>query len=325
MGKSSTIVAVVALALLMAGIVLAVIRLYKTGSGETSASAAAPAGWSVLKAVPSDANAVLVFDGSAKAARILADSTGFVRGIVAPENPAFMDFLSAQGRHRMAVSLHNSGSLVPLVAVETDMADSLALDIATRAGLKTRQHGGFLLASRSETFLNASARHLEEVMSVLSTDKLEDLVAVTSGSVSFFFSHTHAAKILQVYTPAKMRRKASFVKDLTAWSSLVVQESDPDHILLKGSALPGEAPASWLAAFEGLPVQEAAFPEEGPFPSRGRCGFLPGKPPPLRRRQWPHHALQQYAQGPFRKAPFSGRVVPEPPAQGGGEGHFLVG
>ena len=80
MGKRSTVVAVVALALLLSGIVLAVVRLYRTTPGEVSTTAPALAGWSVLKAIPSDANAVMVFDGSSKAARLMADSTGFVQG-----------------------------------------------------------------------------------------------------------------------------------------------------------------------------------------------------------------------------------------------------
>ena len=269
MGKRATIVVITVLALMLAGIAFAVSRLYSNSSAESPRKTETSAAWSVLSAVPADAVLITVFDGSKAAARVLADSTGLVQALLCPGNPSLMEYLRCTDRSRMAVSLHNSGSLVPLVVTELRQLDSAALapvlSVAEKAGLKTQLSGGFLLASRSETFLNASARHLEEGMSVLSTDKLEDLVAVTSGSVSFFFSHTHAAKILQVYTPAKMRRKASFVKDLTAWSSLVVQESDPDHILLKGSALPGEAPASWLAAFEGLPAQEAAFPEVLPY------------------------------------------------------------
>ena len=62
MGKRFTIVAVAALALLIAGIVLAVLRLYKNGPEAPVATETTPASWSVLKAIPSDANAVWVFD-----------------------------------------------------------------------------------------------------------------------------------------------------------------------------------------------------------------------------------------------------------------------
>jgi len=269
MGKRATILVIAVLALMLAGIAFAVSRLYGDTSTDPPRKAEPGAAWEVLKAVPADAVLVTVFDGSKQAARILADSTGLVQAALSPGNPALMDYLRTTDRSRMAVSLHNSGSLVPLVVTELQQLDSASLvpvlAAADKAGLKTQMSGGFLLASRSETFLNASVRHLEEGMSVLATDKLQDLVAVTSGPVSFFFSHSHAAKILQVYTPARMRRNASFVKDLSAWSSLVVQESADDHLLLKGAALPGDAPASWFAAFEGLPVQEAAFPEVLPY------------------------------------------------------------
>ena len=161
MGKRTTIAAVAALALLLAGIVFAVSRLYRPDSREQAAPSA-PSGWSVLSAIPSDAAAVFVFDGSAKASRLLADSTGLLRGALCPDNPALMTYLQALGRRKIAVSLHNSGSLVPLVAAESQSGDSTLTAIAAQAGLKTLTSGGFLLASRSETFLNASVRHLDE-------------------------------------------------------------------------------------------------------------------------------------------------------------------
>ena len=86
MGKRTTIVAVAALALLLAGIAFAVTRLYRPAEGEMPQQAA-PAGWSVLKAIPSDAAAVAVFDGSSKASRAIADSTGILRGIFAQKKP----------------------------------------------------------------------------------------------------------------------------------------------------------------------------------------------------------------------------------------------
>ena len=248
MGKRSTIVAVSVLAILVAGIVLAVVKLYKSTPEEPSAAAVAPAGWSVLKAVPSDANAVMVFDGSTKAARILADSTGFLQGFIAPENPSFMAFLSAVRRHRIAVSLHNSGSLVPLVAVETEVADSLALELAAQAGLKTRSRDGFLLASRSETFINAATRHLEEGSSILGTRHLQDLVRYVSGPAVLFLPHSQAGKLLQVYGGKTYRQYASFAKELTHWSAWSVQDMEKDHLTLKGCALPGESAASYFYA-----------------------------------------------------------------------------
>ena len=262
-------VIIAVLALMLAGIVFAVSRLYTDRSPASEASSEVGASWAVLRAVPSDAVAVAVFDGSRASQKVLADSTGLLQGFLAPGNTALMDYLRRMDRERMAVSLHNSGSLVPLVVTELRQADSASLaslqGAAARAGLKTQLCGGFLLSSRSETYLSASARHLEEGMSVLSTDRLQDLVAVTSGAVSIFVSHAHAAKILQVYAPSRVRQQASFVKDLTPWSSLTVQEIGEDHLQFRGQTLPGEAAASWLSAYQGVPAQEAAFPEVLPY------------------------------------------------------------
>jgi hypothetical protein len=247
----------------LAGIAVAVTKLYTQVPGEDEV-VSAPTGWTILRAVPSDAAAVLVFDGSAKAARILADSTGLLQGIVAPGNDAFMAFLQSLGRRKMAVSLHNSGTLVPLVAAQIQPTDTLARQLAAKAGLKTLEKDGHLLASRSETFVNASARHLEEGLSILGTRRLQDLVSHVSGQAVLLVSHAHAPKLLQSYA-GKEFRKESFVKDLTAWSAWTIQEAGKDQLVLKGLALPGEASASFFGAFAGTSAQVAEFPEAVPY------------------------------------------------------------
>ena len=263
MAKRSTIAAVVIVAVLLAGIAIAVTKLYTQDPGEETV-ASAPTGWAILRAVPSDAAAVLVFDGSAKAAKVLADSTGLLQGIVAPGNDAFMAFLQSLGRRKMAVSLHNSGTLVPLVAAQIQPTDTLAKKLAANAGLKTLEKEGFLLASRSETFVNASARHLEEGHSLLGTRHLQNLVNHVSGQAVILVSHAHATKLLQTYAGNEFR-KDSFVKDLTAWSAWTIQDAGKDQLTLKGIALPGEAPASFFGAFAGTSAQVAEFPEAVPY------------------------------------------------------------
>ena len=263
MAKRSTIAAVVLVAVLLAGIAIAVTKLYTKVPGEES-EATAPTGWAILRAVPSDAAAVLVFDGSSKAARVLADSTGFLQGIVAPGNNAFMDFLHSLGRRKMAVSLHNSGTLVPLVAAQIQPSDTLAVRLAARAGLKTLEKDGLLLASRSEPFVNAGARHMEEGLSILGTRRLQDLLNQVSGQAVILVSHAHATKLLQTYAGQEFR-KDSFVKNLTAWSAWTVLDADEDRISLRGTALPGEAAGSFFGAFAGTSAPMVEFPEAVPY------------------------------------------------------------
>lgn len=263
MGNRNTIWVVALVAVLLAGIAFAVARLYGTPSGEKPA-APAPQGWDILRSVPSDAAAVLVFDGSAKAARVLSDSTGLLQSVVAPGNPALMGFLSASARRKLAVSLHNSGALVPLIAVQVQPADSLLREQALKAGLKAREKDGVLLASRSETFVNAAVRCLEEGVSILGDSRLPELLKAVSGPAVVLVSHAHAPKILQVYA-GKAHQQGSFVKDLTPWSAWTVQETGKDRLILKGSALPGESGGSFFGAFKGTPAQEATFPEVLPY------------------------------------------------------------
>ena len=268
MGNKSTWIAIVAAAVLMAGIAFAVTRLYGSGGGN-KADTTAPSEWEILKAVPSDAVAVMVFDGSKAARKVIADSTGLLKPVLAGDNPALMDYLTLSGKYRTAVALMTSGALVPLAITQTDKADSLSLaglqDAAQKAGLKTALKANFLLASRSETFLGASARHLDEGSSILGVRNLMELTRNVKGSAVAFLNHSHAGKLLQVYSTPPMRKQSAFVKDLTVWSAWSVTELEKDHIVLEGTALPGEAAASWFAAYNGAAADQLDFPEALPY------------------------------------------------------------
>ena len=168
MNRKGTIIAIVAIALMLAGIAWAVTRLYRE---DKPRQAAVNTEYPLLRAVPADAAAVFCFDGSAKARSVLADSVGVLKAFLAPDDPALMAYLAKAGESRMLVSLHNSGSLVPLVAAEVASADSTLLApyqaLAAKAGLKTAYQDGLLLASRSETLLGSARRHLDEGVCIL--------------------------------------------------------------------------------------------------------------------------------------------------------------
>jgi len=266
MGKKSTWIAVSAAALLIAGIAFALSRLYSTPTAVKPASVSAD--WDVLRAVPSDAVAVFVFDGSRAARNLIADSTGFLKPVIAAENPAIMDYLAAVGANRTAVALQSSGALVPLVLSKTDKADSASLasyiSAAEKAGLKTEVKENFLIASRSETFIGASVRHLEEGSSVLSPAVME-LTSLVDGPLVVFLSHSHAGKLLQQYSTPKYRKQAAFAKALTPWSAFSASVSKDGGIVLKGAAVAGEAADSYFAAFKGTAAGESLFPEVLPY------------------------------------------------------------
>ena len=266
MNKKLTIIAVVAIALMLAGIAWAVIRLY---GNDTPKQQAESTEYPLLRAVPADAAAVFCFDGTAKAQGILADSTGVLRAFLAPDDPTLTDYLSKAGEGRMLVSLHNSGSLVPLVAAEVLSADSTLLApyeaLAAKAGLKTAYQDGLLLASRSETLLNAARRHLDEGVCILEAPGLSELTGRIGGAAVAFLSARQAPKLLQSWSTAHIRRYTDFVRTLADWTAFELVSSDDKHIVLKGTSALPEKGTSFLAALRGLKMPAASFGDALPY------------------------------------------------------------
>ena len=267
MRNRTTNLAIAALALMVAVIAFAVSRLYRTAPQRKAEEA--PAALDVLSAIPSDAVAVLLFDGTSRARAALADSSGLLRPLVAGSHPRLMEYLGAVSHHRSALSLHNSGSLVPLVVTRTDKLDSAGVawleQCAAAAGLQSRSQDGFLMASPSGTFMGASARQLREGTSILDNVAFSRAAQLLSGPVLALVSHAHAGKLLQVYSTPSQRRKTSRLKDLTSWSAWSVTELSAQKIQVRGAALPGESAGSVIAAFAGTPAQDASFTEVLPY------------------------------------------------------------
>ena len=266
MNKKGTIIAVVAIALMLSGIAWAVSRLYR---GEGPRKAAVNTEYPLLRAVPADAAAVFCFDGTSKAHGAIADSTGVLRSFLAPENPAFMDYLSKAGESRMLVSLHNSGSLVPLVASELPQADSLSLasfePLAERASLKTAWQDGLLLASTSETLLNAARRAMAEGVCILEAPGLQELTSRIGGSAVVFLSARQTPKLLQVWSTARILRYTDFVRTFADWTAFDLVAADDKHVALKGTSASPEKGTSFAVAFQGLKMPAASFADALPY------------------------------------------------------------
>jgi len=266
MNRKGTIISVVAIALMLAGIAWAVTRLYRDDKPrQTAANTEYP----LLRAVPADAAAVFCFDGSSKAHHAVADSTGILRAFLSPDSPALMAYLSKAGESRMVVSLHNSGSLVPLVASELPMADSTSLapleSLAGKAGLKTAFQDGLFLASTSETLLNSSRRHLDEGICILEAPGLSDLTGRIDGSAVAFLSARQTPKLLQSWSTARIRQHSDFVRTMADWTAFELAEADDKHVVLKGTSALPEKGTSFLAALRGLKMPAASFGDALPY------------------------------------------------------------
>ena len=266
MNRKGTIISVVAIALMLAGIAWAVTRLYRDDKPRKTA---ANTEYPLLRAVPADAAAVFCFDGSSKAHHTVADSTGILRAFLSPDSPALMAYLSKAGESRMVVSLHNSGSLVPLVASELPMADSISLapleSLAGKAGLKTAFQHGLFLASTSETLLNSARRHLDEGICILEAPGLSDLTGRIGGSAVAFLSARQTPKLLQSWSTARIRQHTDFVRTMADWTAFELAEADDKHVVLKGTSALPEKGTSFLAALRGFKMPAASFGDALPY------------------------------------------------------------
>ena len=244
MNKKAIIAAVSALAALAAVTLWLMLSLFSDKKQESRPTPSSKAHVSAtLSAIPSDAVVVFSFDGSSKAEKLLSDSTGVLRAFMAPDTPvSFMRYLSSVSSMPTAVSLHNSGSLTPLVVTELGKTDSLTIaSISQKAeavGLGTRyfEGRGLLIASKSETLLSTSIRHLETGMSVLDSEGFEEALSRVDSHCNILISGLYAGKIFQVYAPSKRRDWADFLKAFSVWTSLGVESVSEDGFVLSGSA-----------------------------------------------------------------------------------------
>ena len=250
MNRKTVIVAVVAIA-------WAVYGLYSKPKGT---DIAVKNDFSLLKAVPSDAAAVFVFDASKEAREVIADSCGVLSSFLQPG--AFMDYLSAVGARKTVVSLHNSGALVPLVIAEEPRQDSLGRSqleaLASKAALKLRFSDNLVLASRSETLLAASERHLESGLSVLAAPGMKEACSSISGHAVVFINNSQGAKLLQSYGGAAIAGQGTFVRRFSDWIALRM-ESGAQQISLHGPATVLQRTSGYLTSFSSAPAGTATF------------------------------------------------------------------
>ena len=255
MNKRLTAILVALLALMLAGIVFAVSRLYGDES-EIPSQQPSAANYPLLRAVPMDAVAVFSFDGSRAAKRVLADSAAVLSSLVPKE---VFPLIQENAGKPLVVSLHNSGMLVPLVAIALSEGDSVAV-----GKLESAKKDGLLLASPSETLLGASVRHLDEGVSILGSEGLPFLCSKIKGGPTLFLSNQQASKLLQMYAAPRLRARSSLVKSLSDWTAFSL-DADGKELSMSGLPSPAGSHQSVFSAFSALPSRTAQAPEILPY------------------------------------------------------------
>lgn len=270
MSRKHVIILVVALAILAVGIAAAVATLYTSSSRDAREPLRTPAveRFPLLGAVPSDAAEIFCFDGSEAAQDLLRDSSGVLISIIAPKaGAAFREYLAAVGDAPTVISLHNSGTFIPLIITALKGRDPGHItgltEIADRAGLKSAwlADAGLLLSSRSETLLGSSRRHFSEGISILDADGMAEAAALISSGNALFIDNGYLPRLAQPILTQPYRSYAAFFKTVASWTAFSLSTSDA--LVLTGTAVTDDT-GDYFHVLKAAPG-ELRFPEMLPF------------------------------------------------------------
>lgn len=248
--KGKTLIAYILVAvLLIAGIVFGVAELFSDGKkGDDVAVKDIQTLVSrnpVLRAVPSDAVAVLSFDSFGEEMKVLGDRTkvfgALVGAVDGNKTAAFIESCAALAESeprlksaRALVSLHYSGGLVPVFSIESARCDTTILSslasIAQEAGMSSRKAEGFMVMSISDALALSAERHLKTGVSIASNEDFASCMFQSSAKNSIVFSNESAGKLLSAYLDRSLNRYSSFLKSYSSWTLMSIDELKEDRL-----------------------------------------------------------------------------------------------
>ena len=285
MNRKTLVIYILTALLLLAGIAAGVSFLYRNDSEERTPVSRSDAldRFPMLQAVPTDAAGILCFGSIKDGCSMLTDPTKFFAALISDgKDEACGSFfkslaeglegggLSSLRSQPLALSLHNSGSIVPLVAlsVPDSYNDSTAQVLSIRrmaeeAGFKSSLFSGerlsAVLVSSSETLVNSSIRHLTAGQSVLSGKDFMHALAGVEGKDVMFFSNTYASKILSSLFQKPVTRHSEFIRNISSWTVMSISSSDDKSLEMKGF-LPSEKDGDhFVNVFQGLQTETPGF------------------------------------------------------------------
>ena len=272
-------------------LILAVVPmlLFSCGSRRSSKAAAPreevlsaqslPRGMELLKAIPSDAAAVMCFERCSDALAVAFDSTDVLRRC-----------LDGRLSHaRCVVAWCYNGAVLPLVALSSPRdtsaavraicADAAAKGICANYMTEGPSGRGLLLLSRSVSVVESALRHLETGASILDTEGFSQALSETpAGPALLFWNNGGAGKWLRrdcLKDYFKRSDLVSFMGGLSRWTSVSLTD------------LPGAGSADILLSRTDSDVWFANFLEGQPASDSRLASVLPASSSFVLSRQIP--------------------------------------
>ncbi|MBR4133341.1 MAG: hypothetical protein IKU04_02320 [Bacteroidales bacterium] len=292
MNKKTLITLIVVAAIFLLGIAAGVIYLYKGDAGRKSSPASGKVNVNVqfplLRAVPSDAIAILCMDDTRDCAALLNDGTKAFSALVKDgRRDSCATFvrrlgdaveggrLAALRSEPMALSLHYSGSLAPLlllgmpaaVSDSTDMVQhvrNLANDCGLSNAFYSADGVNMLLVSASETLVNSSLRHQDEGLSIQANKEFNNCLQGTSGKDVLFLSNTYASRLLQGFFQRPVYRHADFFKTVASWTVMSLSSLDEETFSARGFLSSGRSSDTFAGVFAAARMETPGFAKAVP-------------------------------------------------------------
>ena len=310
MNKKTLITLIVVAALFLLGIVAGVVFLYKgypgRGASPTAGRVNVDGQFPLLRAVPSDAAAILCMGSVKDGAALLIDGTKAFSALVMDgrkdscatfvrrlEEAVDGGRLAAMRSEPMALSLHYSGSLVPLLLLglpsavtdSTDMVQHVR-GMADACGLASAfcstDSSNMLLVSSSETLVNSSVRHQGEGLSILAGKDFSNCLRGAEGKDVLFLSHTYSSKLLQGFFQRPVYRHADFIKSVASWTVMSLNSMDEKAFSAKGYLSSSRSADTFAGVFTGARMETPGFANAVPsgtvfalsVPMADQAGYL---------------------------------------------------
>ena len=288
MNKRTLIICISALSALVILVAGAVTLLYSDKSSVNSPSGdelyeIAASSRPVMNAVPSDAAMILHCSTLRDAIDVMTDTTWTFGSMFSGSGKSnFRKFLSrvsmlvgdearALRNSEMAVSMHYSGNIVPLMLVSVSgfpkdstkwewsivrAADSarIAYRIFDNAGdcAPSLKRKTVLAFSPSETLVMSAGRNLEAGTSVLKDEECAAAVASVGNESAIFVNHSYSGKIVSSFFASKLRGQAGFLKSFADWTALMINDMTDRRLSLSGTSASFESPAFFSNLYKGI-------------------------------------------------------------------------
>lgn len=272
MSRKSLIICFAVLAVMMAGIGVAVSILYSGNESQkdTVGKVYDDSRYLLLPAVPSDAVMLCCISDAEKALPAFLTESEFPSVLASVIDQADMQL------GKMTVSIHFSGKLTPLYVFDMGKSSSepseaaeLVMQTAERFGMSAEYQDcstlgseydvsghSIVVASSSESLVKSSLRHLQKAVSVMDAPGFDEASASVSGKDVVFLSNQTSGKILSSLLTARYSSWSSFVPKISDWMAFEASISD-GNITLDGKAVTDGDLEDFVSVFNNAGVSRS--------------------------------------------------------------------